>query len=114
MLPARRTRVIGRSVMAVPACLLDHQRGRVRGTPYPAARPLAGSSVRGQLLEGLTRTELTRLDVYEGELYRRALVNVETERGSAAAFVYLIGLGHEHRLSDTDWSFEEFLRQTTS
>jgi gamma-glutamylcyclotransferase (GGCT)/AIG2-like uncharacterized protein YtfP len=58
MLSARRTRVIGRPLTAADATLRDHERKLVRGTPYPAARPKLGALIQGELLFGLTWTEL--------------------------------------------------------
>ncbi|KAF1969612.1 hypothetical protein BU23DRAFT_234559 [Bimuria novae-zelandiae CBS 107.79] len=60
-----------------PAILHAHQRRQVRHADYPAVLPSSpSSSVRGTLVTGLTDGDLWRLDIFEGDAYKRRKVRV--------------------------------------
>lgn len=75
-LPERVHEVIGRTLAGIPAQLDGYRCGRVARTDFPGIAPDVSGRAPGQLLSGLTATELTLLDDYEGELYHRILVSV--------------------------------------
>ncbi len=74
-LPERVHEVIGRTLEGIPAQLDGYRCGRVARTDFPGIVPDVSGCAPGQLLTGLTATELTLLDDYEGELYHRILVS---------------------------------------
>ncbi|EJD06972.1 uncharacterized protein FOMMEDRAFT_144792 [Fomitiporia mediterranea MF3/22] len=85
-------RVIGNDgthLQICPALLLDHTRHRVKGRDYPGVVPYETSrqlfnhhlsiderSVRGNLVEGLSKRDIDLLDVFEGDEYVREKVKV--------------------------------------
>ncbi|KAF1830193.1 hypothetical protein BDW02DRAFT_508173 [Decorospora gaudefroyi] len=114
-----------------PALLPAHQRHRVKYADYPALIPCPAttSSVRGTLVHGLTDGDIWRLDVFEGNEYRRERVVVQVlragdngngngegfvEAGSASeeeietqAYLWTAGT---HRLEAQEWDFDAFVR----
>lgn len=59
---------------ARPAILANHRRHRVRDADYPAIIPVPneqGSTVRGTFVSGLSKEDVRRLDVFEGDEYVR-------------------------------------------
>jgi hypothetical protein len=46
----------------------DHERHRVLGVDYPGVVPRQGKSVRGTLVQNLTRADAARLDAFEGDV----------------------------------------------
>jgi hypothetical protein len=118
-----------------PALLQDYQRHRVSGADYPAVIPQNGSCVRGTVVTGLTEGDWWRLDLFEGEDYRRDVVKVlvkkqlSTDQGSkdqtweSLNEEDLESQGEEilvqtyiWKSSDTlleplEWDFDEFIRE---
>jgi hypothetical protein len=95
-----------------PAILHDYCRHRVRQCDYPGIVAEDGHNVRGTYVAGLTDGDIHRLDVFEGDEYRRIEVKVELPK-EAGKFVqaetYLYTAG-ERRLDKKEWSYEEFRR----
>lgn len=86
--PAVLRCLLKRSVSSQPATLFGYGICAVAGASYPAVRRDAGSKVHGRLLAGITRTELERLDAYEGGLYaRRAARTIARREGLAWVYV---------------------------
>ncbi|KAF2427551.1 hypothetical protein EJ08DRAFT_575677, partial [Tothia fuscella] len=113
------------TLKARPALLKSYRRHRVKGADYPAIIPADGSTVRGTLVTGLTDGDIWRLDIFEGDEYRRAKVkvrvindegnvNVEPEEGQlgeeveAETYCWIAGKQH---LEESEWDFEEFVRE---
>jgi len=125
-----------------PALLPGHRRHRVKGADYPAVVPLQdgitpmdkAALVRGTVVQGLTREDMWRLDLFEGDEYARRKVivivdmDVEVKEGApmdtlrhaqedgitkqeeleAETYIWIAG---QHRLEDTEWDFDEFVRE---
>ncbi|KJX99546.1 disease resistance protein Aig2 [Zymoseptoria brevis] len=106
-----------------PAILHNHRRHRVKTADYPAIIPRPGSSVRGNIVTGLTDQDIFRLDVFEGDEYERVKVratllskvgdeqgegNVEGEEVEVETYVWKAG---EQELEDEEWDFKEFQRE---
>ena len=92
------------------------------------------ASVRGTVVQGLTREDMWRLDLFEGDEYARRKVRVtmdvnvevkesapmdtlrhtqkegeeEQEELEAETYIWIAG---QHRLEDTEWDFDEFVRE---
>ncbi|KAK6347091.1 hypothetical protein TWF696_007171 [Orbilia brochopaga] len=108
-----------------PAILHDHCRYRVRGVDYPGVIPQAGCSVRGTVVEGLSKMDIERLDSFEGDEYDRLHVNANIladdqlldihhdarETGEVVrAGIYIWVQGSQY-LEDSEWDFDHFVKQ---
>lgn len=106
-----------------PAVLHSYCRRKVQGCDYPAIIPSPGSSVRGTYVQGLTEGDLWRLNIFEGEDYKREGVRVRLlgevgsadaagnmEHGEVAAEAY-VWIAGEDELEDGEWDFAEFQRE---
>src|SRR5271163_3251674 len=115
-----------------PALLANHRRQRVYGCSYPAIVPCEGSTVRGNVVTGLTQGDVYRLDIFEGYQYRRVKVKVRVLKGvgldekapqgspeatkgdadveevEAETYVWK---DDTQELEDGEWDFEEFKRE---
>src|SRR5262245_16469921 len=78
-----------RTLSGTPAVLRDYERRRIEGKPYPGIFPCAGASVPGVMYSELDRLTLELLDRFEGMLYSRVEVVLETGSGSAPALAYV-------------------------
>lgn len=83
-----RRRLLGREVKTVPARLVGFASFPVSGSPYPGLARLPGGWTEGELLLGLARRDLLRLDRYEGPEYERRLVWVQAQGKRRRAWVY--------------------------
>ncbi len=96
MNPAERLRLLGRPIIANPARLLNHTRGRKR---YYYVVKQADAATSGAILEDLTAGDLAILDQYEEvpTLYTRERIEVVTADGhNLECWIYL----------PTNWSKE--------
>ena len=97
---------------ARPARLAGFARHPVVGEAYPGMIPSPGSLVSGVLYLNLPATAWPRLDRFEGEMYERRLVRVQTEDGATlAASTYVFRPEFAQRLTDGEWDFAAFLRE---
>jgi gamma-glutamylcyclotransferase (GGCT)/AIG2-like uncharacterized protein YtfP len=90
------TEVLGRIPPRRPAHLPHHRRVLDRDLGFYVVLPDAEGAVEGQVLGGLTPSDLERLDAFEGVgegLYVRGVRDVLVEGHSVAAHVYLRGSG---------------------
>lgn len=112
MAPALFEKISGVSAVGEAATLPGYRRYQLQGKPYPAVVRCPESEVQGCLYHGLGAGQLRRLDKYEGEWYRRTLVNVRcADNNMVKAWCYVIRGFHAGKLGQQDWSLEEFLRQ---
>ncbi|KAI9690683.1 MAG: hypothetical protein M1820_009917 [Bogoriella megaspora] len=130
------------NITTSPALLPGYTRHRVRHADYPAIippPPVSSSSssnpsandngggseqpcVRGTLVQGLTRADIHRLDIFEGDEYERRVVSVTLLPSHSASqkadtalrivevetYVWIAG---EEGLEDREWDFDEFRRE---
>ena len=107
--------VSGVDLAGVPCRLRGYQRRQLRGEVYPAIRPHAQASVEGLLYPELGRQAWRRLDRFEGELYCRAMVEVELpDRKHTQAQTYVLKPKYHALLSSTPWTLERFLHSGMS
>lgn len=105
------------------AILHEHRRHRVKDADYPGVVPHENATVRGTYVTGLTDADIWRLDIFEGDQYRRRKVNVrildkvgeddgqgnvEGEEFEAETYIWTAG---EDGLEDKEWDFAEFQRE---
>ena len=94
------------------AVLAGYARYRVRGEFYPGLIPAQGAKTAGILYRGLVRTEVRRLDAFEGALYERRRVLIRLAGGEwLDAQTYVVVPSCRHRLSDQPWSLDAFARR---
>ena len=99
MVPEVWRRVAGRPRPGRAARLPGYVRCRIAGTPWPAMVARSGAVTEGLLRSGVTVAELRRLDAWEGRLYRRVRVEVETGPGGRwPAWAYIIHPSRRRRL----------------
>ncbi|KAI9740468.1 MAG: hypothetical protein M1834_005048 [Cirrosporium novae-zelandiae] len=123
--PSNPTSTTTSKLHSVSALLQNYTRHRVIGCDYPAIIPseekiLDAEGVRGTLVSGLSKRDVFRLDVFEGEEYERRDVDVRvlpssvsqtpTNTKTIKAQTY-IWIDPKTRLEDREWDFEEFVRE---
>lgn len=101
--------VCGHPFASRPATLHDFRRRRVSGEVYPAIVPCPGDQVEGTLYCGLNAKQLALLDVFEGSMYRRVIVDVVTGSRWRSAHTYMMSPAYRHALTDEPWSLDGFL-----
>jgi gamma-glutamylcyclotransferase (GGCT)/AIG2-like uncharacterized protein YtfP len=100
-----------------PAILPGHRRHRVKNADYPAVLPNSESTVRGTCVSGLTDADVWRLDLFEGDEYKRVkvrcrlLVDGKDEGGEEVEVETYVWIAGEERLEAKEWDFEEFRRE---
>lgn len=92
------------------AILKDYFRSGIMNEEYPGITPQPGALVTGIVYFNLPSAAIKRLDVFEGELYARQHIQVETEEpGLIESMTYVIKPEHSGILSWREWSYEHFL-----
>ncbi len=92
-----------------PATLHGFKRYAVKDARFPVIRKSESSWVEGYYLHPITKSELIRLDDWEGGLYVRTAVMISIENGeSLRAWVYA-DLHHKAPILQHDWTPETFL-----
>lgn len=104
-----------------PAILARYTRHRVAFCDYPAILPSSdvSASVRGTYVQGLSEAGQWRLDIFEGDQYKRVKVlpkvldemGKENEEVEADTYVWIDA---EQGLEEGEWNFEEFRREKMS
>lgn len=100
--------VSGESAEGAAARLVGYERRLVRGAPYPGILPCPGGRVEGWLWRGLSAAALSRIDRFEGRLYRRQSVCVECEGVPVAADTYVVSSRAAWMVTRRAWDPERF------
>jgi len=109
MFPSVMKAVTGREFPARRANVKNLARFKVKGESYPGLTPLDGAVTEGVLYIGVDVLSVRRLDDFEGEVYERAEVPVNTPDGeSLTAHCYIIKAQYRGRLSSEPWDPEHF------
>ena len=104
-------RLISRLPYGEPARLDNYVRWCIRDTDFPAIVPRKKADVNGTLYRNLSPKEVQIFDEYEGQLYKRVQVWVETEKGKTEhAWVYVLKSQHYDLLLEQPWEVENYLR----
>jgi gamma-glutamylcyclotransferase (GGCT)/AIG2-like uncharacterized protein YtfP len=91
--------------------LRDYERGKIQGEVYPGIVARPSKVVEGVLYSDVPEAAWERLDMFEGEMYQRRVIEVDLEDGTVReAQAYVIRPEFEHRVSASPWSLEEFLQ----
>ncbi|KAI7876413.1 hypothetical protein K492DRAFT_172561 [Lichtheimia hyalospora FSU 10163] len=98
-----------------PAILKGHKRYALKNRPYPGIVATGNDqdSVRGIVCEGLSQADVHRLDLYEGDEYKRDQVQVfaidEEDDIAISCQAYIWTEGND-QLENYDWDEEHFIK----
>ena len=102
--------VTGRTYPGKPATLLGYAIYRVKNAEYPGIIQAADRETKGIIYENVSEKDLRVLDLFEGDFYRRQLLDVFLADGdTTSAWVYGIKDHHLDILTDECWKLEDFL-----
>lgn len=113
MVPDIMARVSGCSSTSLAAELAGAVRYGVRGEEYPGLVRSGGGRVQGMLYLDLPAAAISRLDLFEGEYYRREQVEVSAcDTGRVyCAMAYIFKPEYGHLLTEKPWEYSEFLQK---
>lgn len=110
--PAVLRAVIGRVPACEPALLEGFARFRVRDATYPGIVAARGARTEGTLWRGLDAAAVAALDRFEGALYERRLLPVQTRAGATVqAHVYVVRDARRDVLGPEPWDKALFERE---
>ena len=102
------------------AILHNYRRHRVAGADYPAIIPAPNASVRGTYVTGLSRSDVAKLDIFEGSEYKRVDVKINVldvvgdldgkgnVEGAGFDVQTYVWISRKSYLEDKEWDFAEF------
>lgn len=103
--------VVGRTGPSVAGQLTDHEAWKLAGQTFPGLAPAPGRLVNGRIWQGVTETELGKLDVFESGIYDRQLLAVRAEDGTTLpCWAYIVRPDSRTLLLPDPWDREEFAR----
>ena len=109
MIPSIMYAVTGRKFRLVDAILRGYARYTVKGESYPGIVPAADAVTEGIIYLDVDELSLKQLDEFEGDLYQRAPIPAETEKGEIFnAESYIIKPRYRNYLSSMEWNIKEF------
>lgn len=111
MIPAVMYAVTARHFRFKKAVFRGYARFTVNGESYPGIVPEADAVTEGIIYLNVDEASLERLDIFEGELYQRTPVRVET-KGEAIlnAETYVIKPEYRGYLSSKGWDVNTFIK----
>jgi gamma-glutamylcyclotransferase (GGCT)/AIG2-like uncharacterized protein YtfP len=106
--------LLGRAVSNVQSARINgFRRHPVQKKDYPGLIPIANGETTGVLLQGLTSSDMKRLDWYEGDTYSRVDVTVTLLHDSSRFDTQVYNL-KENVLQELDltkeWDFDAFTK----
>lgn len=94
-----------------PGTLKGYSRRAVRGECYPAVMADEKARVGGILYRDVPDAAWERLDRFEGEMYARRPVQIESNDGALLlAATYVVRSEFLDHLEEHEWDFADFLR----
>jgi gamma-glutamylcyclotransferase (GGCT)/AIG2-like uncharacterized protein YtfP len=106
--------VTGKRLKPVVATLTGHQRFKFKEKTYPGIIKNEASSIEGMLYKDVDKQSIQLLDEFEDIMYKRCLLDVQVGNETEQAFVYVVKDEYRDRLSEKEWSLEEFKRKYLS
>ncbi|OGB25778.1 MAG: gamma-glutamylcyclotransferase [Burkholderiales bacterium RIFCSPLOWO2_02_FULL_57_36] len=107
MFPQIWRRVVSGTYRSAPATVNGHARFAVAGQTYPGMVALPGAAVRGLVYFDVDQADIALLDLFEGEAYRREILDAVLENGdvvAAGAYIHI----DKSVLSDAPWDRGRF------
>ena len=102
----------GRHFPSEKAILRNYARFRVKGESYPGIIPVTDATTDGIIYFNVNEFSLEQLDIFEGDLYERTRVRVETEEKEIKnAEAYVIRSKYLGYLSLKAWDVKEFIKK---
>ncbi|MGD2151353.1 MAG: gamma-glutamylcyclotransferase [Desulfobacterales bacterium] len=112
MIPSVMVAVTGRHFRSQKAILRDYARFMVKGESYPGIIPVTDAITEGIIYFNVNEFSLEQLDTFEGNLYERTRVRVETEEKEMQnAQAYVIQSKYLGYLSLKAWDMKEFIKK---
>jgi gamma-glutamylcyclotransferase (GGCT)/AIG2-like uncharacterized protein YtfP len=112
MIPSVMHAVTARHFRFQKAILRDYARFRVKGESYPGIIPVTDAITDGIIYFNVNEFSLDQLDTFEGDLYERTRVRVETEEKEMQnAEAYVIRSKYLGYLSLEAWDVKEFIKK---
>ena len=109
MIPEVMYAVTTREFRFKNAILRGYARFTVKGESYPGIIPVTDAVTEGVIYFDVDELSLARLDAFEGNLYQRKPIRVETkEREIRDAETYVIKPEYRGCLSSKEWNVKEF------
>ena len=109
MIPGVMYSVTAREFRFKNASLRGYVRFTVKGESYPGIIPETDAVTEGIIYFDVDKLSLERLDAFEGDLYQRTSVRVETEKDEILnAETYVIKPKYRGYLSSKEWNVKEF------
>ncbi len=97
----------------VSGTIRNYSRRSVKNAHYPAIISHEGSHVEGLIYMNVSDSAWKRLDIFEGEMYARHLVEVELNDGTTLpALTYVVQTDYSDLLEPSEWDFKSFLRNS--
>jgi len=104
--------VTGQIYTGVNARLPGYAIYRVKDAEYPGIIEAPDDETSGVLYHGVSDEDLRVLDLFEGELYDRRLLEVITADGkSDHAWVYVISPKNKNYLTNESWHLKTFIEK---
>ena len=102
--------VVSGNYQKLNATLYGHARKAIKHEVYPALiKSAADSSVNGIVYKDVSLKDLTRLDEFEGEYYRRETGKTElAENVIITTVFYLLKPSYHYIISEREWDEEYF------
>ena len=112
MIPSVMHAVTGRHFRSQKASLRNYARFRVKGESYPGIIPVRNAITEGIIYFNVNEFSLEQLDTFEGDLYERTRIRVETEEKEIQnAEAYVIQSKYLGYLSLEAWDVKEFIKK---
>ncbi len=109
MIPEVMYAVTTREFLFKNAMLRGYARFTVKGESYPGIIPVTDATTEGIIYFNVDKLSLARLDAFEGDLYQRTPVRMETEKDEILnAETYVIRPEYRGYLSSKEWNVKEF------
>ena len=112
MIPDVMYAVTTREFRFMDAILRGYACLAVKGESYPGIIPTTDAVTKGILYFDVDELSLERLDAFEGNLYQRTMVRIETEEKEIRdAETYVIKPEYRGYLSWEAWDVQKFIRK---
>ncbi len=103
--------IVGSEQPRIEGILKGYRRLKLQNEYYPAIIEQENCEVKGVVYYGVVESGWRQLDRFEGEMYRRQMVEIQIADGSEInAYTYVLKEQYRGRLSQNEWNFAEFLK----
>ena len=112
MIPEVMAAVTTHKFRSTGAILKGYARFTVKGESYPGIIPVTDAATEGIIYFDVDELSLRRLDAFEGDLYQRIQIQVETKGIEILkADTYVIKPKFRSHLSSLEWNMKEFAQK---